>query len=520
MRRRRTTLFLFILLFSFQIAQSQPLLRNDFSYVMDVPHMVTMASSPAHLYILSNSEGMAVFRTRQDSLRWLHSSTGMQRRGNKVIADIRYAYLFGKNKKLSVLEPTSLLGVYTTIDLPATPLDIQRIGQDLFIALGNKGLAKVSLSTSSRDSSEVKLAPHPELKARNIVSLVKLNDQLIVLSDKNRLLRFSFDGNELDLTQSGKLNKGIEKLFLADSTLLGSNQQGNIYEISSKNKMQMIGHIDEKVTKIDSWKNWLIIRGNSGRLWTVFKNQKPTLWKKEAKGGNYFTVSKNQLWISEYNQITRVIADQNDLSKPSSASNPENSLFKLKDIQDFTIPYAEPLLFPIKFESNLPVENIHFNYQASNIQDAEIKGQSFYWQPSSDDIGSHKVKITATVSGGKTYSTAFNIQVRSFNAPPRFIPVRPMTIPVDKPFSLSINATDPDGVDRSLIRYIGIDLPKGSSFDESTGSFSWTPSLKQTGENTFRIIATDQYGAASSTDVTINVSESIQRERPDSAETN
>src|SRR5699024_9552353 len=173
------------------------------------------------------------------------------------------------------------------IDMPAPALDIQRIGQDLFIALGNKGLAKVSLSTSSRDSSEVKLAPHPELKARNIVSLVKLNDQLIVLSDKNRLLRFSFDGNELDLTQSGKLNKGIEKLFLADSTILVSNQESNRYEISSRNKMQVIGHIDDTVTNIDSWKNWLIIRGNSGRLWTVFKNQKPTLWKKEAKGGNY-----------------------------------------------------------------------------------------------------------------------------------------------------------------------------------------------------------------------------------------
>lgn len=82
-----------------------------------------------------------------------------------------------------------------------------------------------------------------------------------------------------------------------------------------------------------------------------------------------------------------------------------------------------------------------------------------------------------------------------------------MTIPVDEAFTLPVRATDPDGTHRNLIRYIGVDLPDGAAIDEKSGEFSWTPSPRQTGESRFRIIATDQYGAAASTDVVIRVIE-------------
>ncbi|HLR26754.1 MAG TPA: Ig domain-containing protein, partial [Fodinibius sp.] len=80
---------------------------------------------------------------------------------------------------------------------------------------------------------------------------------------------------------------------------------------------------------------------------------------------------------------------------------------------------------------------------------------------------------------------------------------------------LPINAVDPDGIDKNLIRFIGVNLPKGAAIDESTGTITWTPSVRQTGENTFRVIATDQYGTAASIKVTINVSDSVKRSGQD-----
>src|SRR5690625_4136629 len=86
--------------------QAQSSLEKDYSFVMNVPSVVTTVSSPAHYYVLSETEGIAVFRSGADSLQWLYSSAGMQRRGSKMIADIRFAYLFGDSRRLTVLDPT------------------------------------------------------------------------------------------------------------------------------------------------------------------------------------------------------------------------------------------------------------------------------------------------------------------------------------------------------------------------------------------------------------------------------
>ena len=97
------------------------------------------------------------------------------------------------------------------------------------------------------------------------------------------------------------------------------------------------------------------------------------------------------------------------------------------------------------------------------------------------------------------------VDVRAFNTPPRFSPVRVSNIAVNESFSLQIQAIDPEEPSSSLIRYLGVDLPEGASINEETGLFSWTPSPRQVGEFTFRVIASDQLGAASSQDITLTV---------------
>ena len=111
------------------------------------------------------------------------------------------------------------------------------------------------------------------------------------------------------------------------------------------------------------------------------------------------------------------------------------------------------------------------------------------------------------MADGRTDSTQFVINLRPFNSPPRFTPSRPISIPVGEPFDLGVTAVDPDGMNQSLIRYLGVDMPNGAQINETTGQFTWNPDDRQVGEHTFRVIATDQYGAAASQDYTINVVE-------------
>lgn len=56
-------------------------------------------------------------------------------------------------------------------------------------------------------------------------------------------------------------------------------------------------------------------------------------------------------------------------------------------------------------------------------------------------------------------------------------------------------------------------MPDGATLNEKTGTFTWTPSDRQIGKSTFKVIATDRLGAASSVEVTLNVLD-ISRDSP------
>ncbi|SHE95171.1 Putative Ig domain-containing protein [Fodinibius roseus] len=507
----------FLLLTTTPTLHGQLSLEKDYSFVMNVPSVVAMASSPAHFYVLSETEGMAVFRSRSDSLQWLYSSTGMQRRGNRVIADIRFAYLFGEGPRLTVLEPTSVLGVYSSTDLPARPLDVKRMGQQLYVALGNRGIGTLSLETPSAVDSGIDFVTTPDLEGPEIISLAGTAHRLFALSSNQQLFQLDRDEDTVSLSRSLELPENLTDLFLTGGTLYGSDDEGNIFEISGNSELSELGNVGERITDIVAWDDWLVIKGTSDRLWTSYKSRSPELWKRDEQAGNHIALTKGQLWISEYGQITKINASEPSAAKGDASGTSQNTAgdFTLREIPNYTIPHSKPLIFPIRIDGGVSAGNVRFTYQSPDIHDAEVRGQSFYWEPSSDDVGSHRVEIIASTSDGRSSSARFNINVRSFNAPPRFTPVRPVSIPVGEPFSLPLNAVDSDGINKNLIRYLGVNLPKGATIDEASGIIQWTPTARQVGENTFRVIATDQYGAASSVDVTINVIDNIKQEQPE-----
>jgi len=515
MRKFHSLLVLILLLANILNVNAQPTLQKDYSYVMEIPSVLTMDSSPAHVYVLSKTEGMAVFRTQHDTLQWLYTSTGMQQRGNTVTADIRFAYLFGDSRRLTVLEPTSVLGVYSSTLLPSNPRDAKRIDQNLYVAMGEKGLGKISLKTPATVDSTISLVERSRLSSERIIDLERSANQLFALAKNRKLYQFDYKDNKLNLTQEFDLSTSLNGIYLTKNSLFGSDASGSIYEIDGSGKLAELGNIDEPVNKIEAWKDWLVIRGSSNRLWTSYQNRKPELWKEDSKAGNYFTVTNDDLWLCEYNKISRIVPSGGTTSAQTGSQNSNQQSYsgplKLAAIPNQTVPHTKPLLFPIELQGDVPANSVQFSYQSSDIKDAEIRGRSFYWKPTSDDVGSHKVKIIATATGGQTDSTTIRVEVRSFNAPPRFAPIRPITIPVGQEFSLPISATDPDGMNSDLIRFLGVDMPEGASIDEETGQFTWTPTVRQVGKNQFRVIATDQFGAANSADITITVVENVQR---------
>ncbi len=496
----RTLLFPLVFVIGFCNPLNGQQLLKDLSKQIEVPNIKNLNSSETHLYVLSESEGLVVFRTQSDSLQWLYSSTGMQERGHLLESDIRFAYLYGNNRRLTVVEPTSVLGVYSSTVLPEQPVAVERIGYRLFIALGSNGLGEISLETPET----VDAGMNRIIENENITDLAGDDrNTLYVLTNQNEILIYEADDDNINRLSNVAVDRNVERLFLTDDELIGTDRNGNIFLINSDGNTRTIASVSGSVERLSIWNERLVVRTRNSELWTGPMNGDLEAWKTDERSGNFFTISEDVLWASEFNSVAPVITV--DEAESATAAREGNGL-RIRPIRDVVLPFPRPLLLPIEFESDVDLSQISFSYSAP-FDDARIRGKSFYWQPSANQSGRHNVTITATSSDGRSDSVSFTIDLRPFNAPPRFSPTRPVSIPVDEEFGLQITAVDPDGMDQSLIRYLGVDMPDGASLNERNGVFTWTPSVRQVGEHKFQVIATDQFGAAASQEFTINVIE-------------
>jgi len=493
-------------------ARPQPVRSHE--SLMDIPDIKAITSSEAHMYVLSGREGLVVFRTGTGEPQWLYSSSGLANRGDRLETDIRFSYLFGRDGRLTVIEPTSVLGVYSSTQLADDPNDLVRLGNDLFLADRETGLLRISLETPESVDRDPEMAFSHN---RPFLSLARISNQLFALDDQARLFVFELDDGSL--TQSGnfQLPRGASQLYAPGNRLYMTTNGGAVYRIRSDGRSDELFRISEPVMDLEHWNDNYLIRGESRRIWIARQGLRPTLFRDDPSAGNHITVFKDQLWISEHRQLGRWVdaghvatmrpdpetADP-DTPLVTRPGSPADEPLRISGINNQIIPYPRPLLMSLSLESAHDISSISFQ-QRSRIDAIHIRGNGLYWQPSSSDIGSHEISIIASAPDGQADSTSFTVTVRPFNSPPRFSPVRPLSIPVDDEFSIPIHATDPDGSDASLIRYIGVDLPDGATLDEQSGRFRWTPTRRQTGEHEFQVIATDQFGAASSMNITVQV---------------
>lgn len=480
---------------------------------MEIPEIYAVTGSEAHMYVLSKREGLIVYRSTADSLQWLYTSSGLADRGNTLVTDIRFSYLFGKDGRLTVIEPTSVLGVYSSTRLGDDPVDVVRINNDLFLAIDDHGIKKISLETpESVDRPPESVFRHD----RTITSLAAASGQLLALDTSHRLFIFEPRDNELVRISDHQMPSNSDRLHTIGNRIYLTSQRGTLYRVRSDGRADELFGIEEPVIKLNRWNNYYVIQGESSRIWIARQGLRPTLFRDDASAGNHFATFKDQLWISEYRQIARWQDTRDLASLDENAARPDRSQqsdtrsdsvdepLSIASVENRIIPYPRPLLIPLSLESGHDIRDVRFQ-QKSNIDAIQIRGNSLYWQPSASHVGTHSITVIANSQDGQTDSTSFSVTVRQFNSPPRFSPVRPISIAVNEEFSIPFRANDPDGSDADLIRYIGVDLPDGASLNEQNGTFSWTPSRRQSGEHEFQVIATDQYGAASSLDVKISV---------------
>ncbi len=468
--------------------------------VNKIPDLITISASATHLYALSQSDGLIVFRTKSDTLQYLFNSEGMQNRGRILVSDVRFAYQFGQGNRLTVIEPTSLLGVYSSTTLPHKPRSVSRVASTLFIAAGEGGLLSLPLDSPSSFDSDPKLIEISGDQSA-VIDVISVSNSFFALLANGKIGEFTVEENELVFSQlldSGV--KDVRRLHQIDAQLHASDANGNLFLLQSDGNSRLKANFDAEVSKIERWNEFYMVRTISGMLYKMEPNGTFVNLLGQSENGNHFVIVNNLLWIGTYDLLSRyTLIDKGTVSRQDSA----NGQLRFSPINDQVVTIPRAVLIPLETFGTRPDE-VRFQIE-SLVSNAEIRGNGFFWQPGLNQTGTHQFSINAIAPNGQVIKQSFTVDVRSFNSPPRFNPTRPLTISVDENFTLPVKAIDPDGVDQDLIRYHGVDLPEGSSISERTGMFSWTPDRRQEGNHEFRVIATDQFGAASSQTVVITV---------------
>ena len=107
------------------------------------------------------------------------------------------------------------------------------------------------------------------------------------------------------------------------------------------------------------------------------------------------------------------------------------------------------------------------------------------------------------------------------NSDPQLDPAGPFDLQAERPFAVTLSATDPDGdpVRYQVLALNGSPLPSGMVVNTLTGELTWTPTDQQVGEHTVTIRAADGLGGFDTTDVTFYVTPAVptgtDNHRPD-----
>ncbi|WP_340820500.1 PGF-pre-PGF domain-containing protein [Methanolobus sp. WCC4] len=117
-----------------------------------------------------------------------------------------------------------------------------------------------------------------------------------------------------------------------------------------------------------------------------------------------------------------------------------------------------------------------------------VRGNTFICTPDYNDEGVYDVLYTVSDGSLKNSATA-TITVTDSNMPPKINSISPMEVAINNTLDFSLSVSDEDVSD--TFSYKALDLPSNASFDESSGSFEWTPSSDDIGDYSVSFYVSD-----------------------------
>ena len=120
-------------------------------------------------------------------------------------------------------------------------------------------------------------------------------------------------------------------------------------------------------------------------------------------------------------------------------------------------------------------------YSASNLPSGatfDDDTRTFSWIPSFDQEGTYRDVHFEVSDGELTHSENVTIAVNSTNIPPELEEIGDQWVNENETLTIVVNATDPDGDE---LAYSASNMPDGATFNNTTRTFSWTPSFEHAG---------------------------------------
>jgi hypothetical protein len=462
-----------------------------------------ISGSHTHFYVLSSTQGLAVFRASGDSLIYLYTSDALLRRGSKMHSDARFAYIYGNDSRITVIDPTVSQALYSVAALQQEPLGMARVGSRLFLAMGASGVASLSLVDPANMENTFQSVPVRFGPGEAAIDIVAQTNRIFVLGSTGTI--YPFVVSSTTVTQEAPVPTGFnaKRIFSSNGSILLTTDIGNAIQWERPSFPVEIATIGSAVTDAHLTGAGWIVRTDDARLWKIDQSAERTVsvLRDNPSAGNHITVNKGTIWINEFGRVSTL----SEMSIPVATEGEEtpSNQIRIAKVSDRNIPFPQPLLVSFTLDEGAD-QGINW-YVRHTSGPVPVRGNALMWQPSSSEIGTNRFTVIATNRLGASDSLSFNVEVRQFNAPPRLTPTRPLSIPADEEFTFQLVGIDPDGSETDLVRYTGVNLPDGVRLDPQTGLLRWTPTDRQLGRHVLQIVTSDQFGASMSNEVILNV---------------
>ncbi|MDQ8199450.1 putative Ig domain-containing protein, partial [Pelagicoccus enzymogenes] len=132
--------------------------------------------------------------------------------------------------------------------------------------------------------------------------------------------------------------------------------------------------------------------------------------------------------------------------------------------------------------------------------------------PSYENLGEHRIEITATDASGAKTSTAFTLEVENVNDRPTFTQIQDVSIGEYDPIDIAAGSyfSDEDAEFGDTLSFTasladGSELPEWLTIDESTGKIAGNPPQGQNTDLDIRVTATDSEGESVSSTFALHV---------------